>query len=59
MYDNRDKAAKKNQMIAAVMCSVLMIVLGMSDSLRGDSGGQAYLRRFLKKRSDFQIQKCR
>lgn len=35
MYDNRDKAAKKNQMIAAVMCSVLMIVLGMSDSLRG------------------------
>lgn len=56
MYDNRDKAAKKNQMIAAVMCSVLMIVLGMSDSLRGVF---APVRRFLKKRSDFQIQKCR
>ncbi|MCI7803648.1 MAG: MFS transporter [Oscillospiraceae bacterium] len=30
-----DKSVRRNQIIAAVLCNVLMIVLGMSDSLRG------------------------
>lgn len=30
-----DKSVRKNQIIAAILCNVLMVVLGMSDSLRG------------------------
>lgn len=30
-----DKSVRKNQIVAAILCNLLMIILGMSDSLRG------------------------
>lgn len=30
-----DKSAKRNQIIAVILCNLLMVILGMSDSLRG------------------------